>query len=211
MPRTAADQVGVRAVKRAAITLVTAALAVLLGCAAGSYAREALRPSPSGPVPLPARHAAAAPAPAEAPAPSAAPAPAPVDRCAGNGYAQLVIVDLSAQHAWMCERGRTVHDTPITSGMQGAATATPTGRFAVDGKTRDTTLYPSAGGAYPVRYWITWDAPLYGFHDSAWQTIPYGSAQYRTGGSHGCVHMPLPAMRFLYGWVQIGTPVHIRA
>lgn len=203
MRGAAADQVGVRAVKRAAIILLTAAAAVLLGCAAGSYARDTLRPPTSVAAPAPAK-AAAAEATHKAEA-------RPADRCAGNASPQLVIVDVSAQHAWMCERARTVHDTPVTTGMQRPDTATPTGRFAVDGKTRDTTLYPSTGGAYPVAYWITFDAPAYGFHDSSWQKIPYGSPQYRTGGSHGCVHMPLAAMRFLYGWVHVGTPVHIRA
>lgn len=201
VPTRPADREAVRNVRRVAIVAALAAAAVLLGCAAGSYARDVLRPVPGVPDPTPARHAVAAPSP---------PPPAPADRCAGNTAPQLVLVDISEQHAWLCERGRTAHQTPVTTGMQGPDTATPVGRFRIDGKTRDTTLYPSSGGAYPVRYWITFDAPLYGFHDASWQAIPYGSQDYRTGGSHGCVHMPLEAVRVLYDWVRLGAAVQIR-
>ena len=41
--------------------------------------------------------------------------------------------------------------------------------------------------------------------------MPYGSPKYRTKGSHGCVHMPLPAMRFLYTWAEVGTTVRIKS
>ena len=104
-------------------------------------------------------------------------------------------------------------DTPITSGAVSVASyyETPTGSFHIQTRERDTTLYPLAGGAYPVKYWVTFDAPLFGFHDSSWQTIPYGSAKYRTEGSHGCVHVPLRAMQFLYGWARVGAAVVIRA
>ena len=45
-----------------------------------------------------------------------------------------------------------------------------------------------------MKYWIPFDAPLFGFHDSSWQKMPYGSQKYRTKGSHGCIHMPLAAI-----------------
>jgi lipoprotein-anchoring transpeptidase ErfK/SrfK len=135
----------------------------------------------------------------------------PVDHCAHNRARRLVLVSIRDQHAWLCARGRTVYSTAVTTGMRGAATATPTGHFRIETRQRDTVLHPSSGGAYPVRYWITFDAPMYGFHDASWQTIPFGSRAYRTGGSHGCVHLPLKAVRFLYGWARVGTPVLIRA
>jgi len=52
-----------------------------------------------------------------------------------------------------------------------------------------------------VKYWIPYDG-VYGFHDSSWQTFPYGSQQYRTDGSHGCVHFPLTVMSWIY---QLGA------
>ena len=60
-----------------------------------------------------------------------------------------------------------------------------------------------------MKYWIPFDAPLFGFHDSSWQTFPYGSQQYRTDGSHGCVHMPLADIAFLYEWANVGATVVI--
>lgn len=76
-------------------------------------------------------------------------------------------------------------------------------------KQRDTTLYPAAGGAYPVHYWMPYSGP-YGLHDSPWQTFPYGSSKYRAHGSHGCVHVPAAAMRFLFHWAPVGTTVLVR-
>jgi lipoprotein-anchoring transpeptidase ErfK/SrfK len=102
-------------------------------------------------------------------------------------------------------------DTAITSGMSGEFTETPTGRYVIQGLNRNTTLTLNTGATYPVKYWIPFDAPLFGFHDSSWQHFPYGSPLYRTRGSHGCIHMPLAAIRFLYHWADIGTTVRIKA
>jgi lipoprotein-anchoring transpeptidase ErfK/SrfK len=110
----------------------------------------------------------------------------------------------------MCAGSHVVRDTAITSGMAGAYTSTPTGTFRIQGLNRNSILTLADGEQYPVKYWIPFQAPLFGFHDSPWQTIPYGSPQYRTGGSHGCIHMPLAAIRFLYRWAHIGTAVTIR-
>jgi lipoprotein-anchoring transpeptidase ErfK/SrfK len=66
------------------------------------------------------------------------------------------------------------------------------------------------GEAYHVEYWMPYDGN-YGFHDSAWQTFPYGSQQYRTAGSHGCVHLPLSTMAWLYNWAKLGATVTIKA
>jgi len=47
-----------------------------------------------------------------------------------------------------------------------------------------------------------------GMHDAAWQTGPYGPGT-ETGpdASHGCVHVPFEAVKFLFGWSEIGQPV----
>ena len=153
---------------------------------------------------------AAAPAIAQVDAPST-PASQP-QPCAGNTTAQFIRVSITAQHAWLCARDHLVYDTAVTTGMTGSKdTRTPTGSFRIQGRNTDTTLNPGAGEAFAVKYWVPFDAPAFGFHDSAWQKFPYGSARYRTQGSHGCVHMPLAAMKYLYDWVQIGASVHIAA
>ena len=129
--------------------------------------------------------------------------------CSGN-HGQLVLVSLRRQHMWMCAGRHLVKDTPITSGMAGPYTSTPTGRYAIQGRDRNTVLTLNTGAQYDVKYWIPFDAPLFGFHDSSWQHFPYGSPKYRKHGSHGCVHMPLRAIAFLYRWAHIGAQVRIR-
>ncbi len=93
--------------------------------------------------------------------------------------------------------------------MVGQWTNTPTGNYVVQGRNTNTVLTLNTGAQYNVRYWIPFDAPLFGFHDSSWQHFPYGSPKYKTQGSHGCIHMPLKAMRFLYNWSARPTDVHI--
>jgi hypothetical protein len=133
-----------------------------------------------------------------------------VTPCTANRRPQWVFVSLKRQHMWLCEKNRVAEQTPITSGMTGPDTETPTGRYRIQGLNRNSVLTLNTGATYPVKFWIPFDAPLFGFHDSSWQHFPYGSERYRTDGSHGCVHVPLTAIRFLYRWAEIGTPVTIR-
>ena len=164
--------------------------------------------TPTGPsIAAAAVESSAAPSPVATPS-RALPVATP---CTTNTRTRWVFVSLRRQHMWMCARHRVVRDTAITSGMRGRDTETPTGDYRIQGRNRNTTLILNTGATYAVKYWIPFDAPLFGFHDSSWQHFPYGSDRYRTAGSHGCVHMPLSAIRFLYGWADIGTKVRIRA
>jgi hypothetical protein len=131
--------------------------------------------------------------------------------CTSNRRPKWVFVSLRRQHMWMCARHRVAYDTAITSGMVGPYTHTPTGSYHVQGLNRNSTLTLNTGATYQVKFWIPFDAPLFGFHDSSWQHFPYGSPRYRTHGSHGCIHMPLTAIRFFYHWADIGTPLRIKA
>jgi lipoprotein-anchoring transpeptidase ErfK/SrfK len=133
----------------------------------------------------------------------------PVNHCRMNDDAQKALVSLADQHMWMCRHHRTVYDAAITSGMAGPYTHTPTGKYWIQGRNRNTTLTLNTGATYSVRYWIPFDAPLFGFHDSSWQHFPYGSPKYRTNGSHGCIHMPLRAIAWFYRWVARPTAVRI--
>jgi lipoprotein-anchoring transpeptidase ErfK/SrfK len=131
--------------------------------------------------------------------------------CDTNTRDKYVYVSLRRQHMWLCAGHRVALATAITSGMTGQYTETPTGRYTIQGRNRNTVLTLNTGASYNVKYWIPFDAPLFGFHDSSWQDFPYGSTKYRTAGSHGCVHMPLVAIRYLYDWADIGTAVRIAA
>jgi hypothetical protein len=37
--------------------------------------------------------------------------------------------------------------------------------------------------------------------------MAFGSPDYATGGSHGCVHLPMPAMAWFYGWSRVDQTV----
>lgn len=118
------------------------------------------------------------------------------------------VVDISTQSARMCRSGQQVRATWVTTGASSLGNGTPTGTWHVYARMRNTTLYPAAGGAYPVKYWMPYSG-AYGVHDSSWQKFAYGSSLYRTRGSHGCVHVPGPMMAWLYSWAPVGTTVTI--
>ena len=130
--------------------------------------------------------------------------------CPDTG-ARVWLIDISRQWARACYHHQQLRATFVTTGASALGYGTPTGTWRVNAnKRRNVTLYPAAGGAYPVKYWLPYDGNLYGLHDSSWQKFAYGSAKYRTQGSHGCTHVPLPMMRWVYHWAPIGTSITIR-
>jgi lipoprotein-anchoring transpeptidase ErfK/SrfK len=203
---------------KATLVAVLAVLALLgAGCASTVAGRSA------GPVPAASGSPSSANAPsvpdspavASALALSAVPAAAPVpqaaaDICATNTAAQFVLVVISAQHAWMCEKSALVYDTPVTTGEVANGNDTPTGTYHIQSRQGARYLTLLDGSRYHVDYWLPYDG-VYGFHDASWQTFPEGSDLYKTNGSHGCVHLPIAAMAWLYTWSAVGATVTIRA
>lgn len=125
--------------------------------------------------------------------------------CLTNTATSLVLVSLRRQHAWMCQGHLQVNSSPVTTGAAAAGQATPTGSWLLENKQTDRYL---TGPGYRdfVHYWIPFDGD-FGFHDASWQATPYGSPDYRTAGSHGCVHVPLPVARWLFAWAHTGSTV----
>ncbi|MDQ2751346.1 MAG: L,D-transpeptidase [Pseudonocardiales bacterium] len=188
--------------------------AVLAGCGA-DLAHDRTGPSHTTLTTAPVNIVAAprtTAAPALKPTPTAKPAPKPKpNACAANTARQQVLVSVAEQHLWMCAASHLVYDAAVTTGAVDLPyDSTPTGSYQIQAKETDRTLTLISGDQYQVNYWIPFDAPLFGFHDSSWQSFPYGSPRYRTEGSHGCIHTPLAAMKFLYGWADIGAVVTIR-
>jgi lipoprotein-anchoring transpeptidase ErfK/SrfK len=172
-------------------------------------ARPHLAPPPKTVSPAAQIHASTVPvAPSRPAAPS--PRPAPPSPCRTSTDAQHVIVSVSQQHAWVCAGSRQVKDSAVTTGATATGDGTPLGTWHVQVKQTNRVLSVLTGEAYHVEYWMPYDGN-YGFHDSAWQTFPYGSQQYRTAGSHGCVHFPLSTMAWLYNWAKLGATVTIKA
>jgi lipoprotein-anchoring transpeptidase ErfK/SrfK len=203
-------------VRRAAAVVAVLAVA-LTGCGAAAVTRgSGARTDP--PRTSAAAHQRAVPRDVIAAAPRTTsavpkprPKPKPPNACAANAAAKLVLVSITHQHLWMCAGPRVAYNSPVTTGAVALPYAsTPTGTYQIQPKITNTTLTLLDGEGFAVKYWIPFDGPLFGFHDSSWQKFPYGSAQYRTEGSHGCIHTPLAAIAFLYHWAAVGTSVVIR-
>lgn len=207
------------------------ALAILIvsGASAGyaAYYHSHSNPSPAArspaaakkPVTPPVVHSSTPPV-ASPTTPSASSAPAqqpskPTTPCSHNIHSKLLLVSISAQHIWACELSSLVNESAVTTGMtqapNGVDDATPTGTWTIDSKQTNQHLRGSdANGSWDdfVQYWIPFDGPI-GFHDASWQSFPFGSPQYQTGGSHGCVHLPLSMMAWVYEWAPVGSVVTI--
>lgn len=131
--------------------------------------------------------------------------PDDISSCAQNRYSQLILVSLSQQHLWACEGHRQVGETPVTTGRTDNGDQTPVGSWRVQAKQRDRYLVGPGYRDY-VKYWMPFNGD-FGLHDAAWQTMPFGSAGYHSGGSHGCVHVPTRMMAWLYHWAEVGRTV----
>lgn len=140
-----------------------------------------------------------------------APQPAALDgtACAGNAAAQLFLVDITLQHAWACDGPKLVLSTPVTTGADRPDRETHVGTWQIQDKQTDRDLV-GPGYSEFVRYWMPYDGD-FGLHDASWQTFTFGGDQWRTDGSHGCVHLPTDAMGFVFHWAQVGATVTIEA
>ncbi len=149
--------------------------------------------------------------------------------CAG-ATDQEIIVSISAQHLWACDGSTVAYNNPVITGMElYPADLTPTGTYKITGKLTDQTLAGSDSTGHWndfVNYWMPFlynQYGSYGFHDltqaangangradSDFGNIdinaPYTAAKH---ASHGCVEMPLAAMKWLYDWASVGTTVNI--
>ena len=161
---------------------------------------------------------AAAPAPVAktvaTPVQPAAPIASP---CAGTPAGiKHIYVSIGMQHLWACTGDALLIDSAITTGASAITNArytTPLGTSHITGKSRNTVLAgKDINGPWndPVKYWMPFDGGI-GFHDSSWQTFPYGSPLYTTQGSHGCVHVPVAVIATIFDWAPVSTLVTVRS
>lgn len=145
------------------------------------------------------------------------PVPTPgSSECAGNPTGKAVMVSISAQHMWACQGRSLANQTAVTTGASnaphGVDDSTPLGTWHIYEKFRNLHLKGSdKNGPWDdyVQYWMPFDSAV-GFHDAVWQTFPFGSPQYKTGGSHGCVQLPTAMAAWLYAWAPVGTKVVVK-
>jgi lipoprotein-anchoring transpeptidase ErfK/SrfK len=129
--------------------------------------------------------------------------------CTQNTAGRTILVSIKVQRAWMCSGRTQVYSTLVTTGAENVGDGTPLGSWHVQDKQTNRYL---VGPGYRdfVKYWMPFDGD-FGFHDASWQTMPYGSAGYKANGSHGCIHLPLPAMKWFFNWADTNTTVTIQA
>ena len=119
----------------------------------------------------------------------------------GNSYVE---VNLTAQHVYLYKDGALVTDTACVSGNPTKGNGTHTGAFQMTYKEKDATL---KGEDYStdVNYWMPFNGNE-GLHDATWRSS-FGGTIYKTGGSHGCVNLPLSAAAKIFPVVDKGFPV----
>jgi vancomycin resistance protein YoaR len=128
-------------------------------------------------------------------------------------------LNLTTQSIAAYEGSTQVRRSLITSGRP--ELRTPTGLYHIKLKRRNMIFkspwpktsqwwYPDS----PTHYAILFKHNGFFIHDAPWRKR-YGPGTNGGGengsytGSHGCVNVPLSTMRFIYRWVDIGTPVLI--
>lgn len=121
---------------------------------------------------------------------------------------KVIVVNITLQRLYAYSNGISLFPqaVPITTGKQGFETVQ--GDFAVYLKERFHKMTSPFPGIYyddVVQYWMPFYLG-YGLHDAAWRTV-YGTQDYSTVGSHGCVNIPLNDTIILYNWAEVGTRV----
>lgn len=115
-----------------------------------------------------------------------------------------IVVSISKQKLEYYENGKLVLETPVTTGKKNK---TPTGNFKVLKKVKNATLKGANYSSF-VRYWMAFKGNSYGIHDASWRHN-FGNMNYYNNGSHGCINVPLKAVKELYEMVEVGTPVYV--
>jgi hypothetical protein len=121
---------------------------------------------------------------------------------------KVIVVNLALQRLYAYENGTTIFSTavPITTGKYGFETVT--GEFAIYLKELNHKMVSPFPGIYyddVVNYWMPFYLG-YGLHDAPWRSV-YGTQDYPSVGSHGCINIPYKETSILYNWAEVGTKV----
>ena len=119
----------------------------------------------------------------------------------GDSYVEI---DLTSQHLWVYVDGELVEDTDFVSGNVSRGNGTPVGIYPITYKERNATL-KGENYASKVSYWMPFNGNV-GMHDASWRSS-FGNDIYLTGGSHGCVNLPVKKAEAIYDYVEKGEPV----
>ena len=128
------------------------------------------------------------------------------ERAAVNGDIgdTYVEVDIGAQTVYYYKKGKLKYTTSCVTGMMTAGRKTPEGVSYILYKQPKATLN-GQGYSSPVQYWMPFNGNV-GFHSAPWRSS-FGGSEYISGGSHGCVNLPVSSAAALYKLVSKGDPV----
>lgn len=113
-------------------------------------------------------------------------------------------VDLTNQHLYMFAEGEKVVECDVVTGKPDGSHDTPQGVYKLKYKQLNATLN-GPGYSTPVSYWMPFNGDI-GLHDATWQPR-FGGDRYISGGSHGCVNLPLDDAKNIYEHAKIGMPI----
>ena len=143
----------------------------------------------------------------------------PVHATASHAVFKRITISLARERLRAWEGNKVVLVTPVTTGDR--LLPTPTGHFTIFVKRSPYTMispwpkgdyrwYPPSSMSFAMEF-----ARGFFIHDAPWRSV-YGKGSNQGtqpgtnyGGTHGCVNVPYNAMKFLYSWAPVGTPVHI--
>jgi lipoprotein-anchoring transpeptidase ErfK/SrfK len=131
-----------------------------------------------------------------------------------DGPGQLITVSIQRQHLIAYDQGRVLVDAPVTTGRP--ALPTDIGAMRVLHKDSPWTMQSPWPKGTPNWYpdtvvqmvlWFTKNGE--GLHDASWQPVSALGPGSQDGpfASHGCIHLPPAAVKTLFDWAPIGTPV----
>ena len=122
-----------------------------------------------------------------------------------NDYGDTYVeINLTGQHLFFYKEGKLVVESDFVSGNLAKGWGTPAGSYPLAYKQKNAVL---KGENYwtPVNYWMPFNNGI-GMHDAKWRSS-FGGAIYKTGGSHGCINLPVDKAKLLYEKVYKGMPV----
>ena len=114
----------------------------------------------------------------------------------------FVVVDISSQRVYLYNNNELYLIGFVTTGK--SSTPSDIGLFSIWYKGMDEEITPG----HLVHFWMPYNLAYEGLHDAEeWRQYGYGTDNYITNGSNGCINMRYVDAKTIYENVSIGTKV----
>ena len=133
----------------------------------------------------------------------------PAAPAANLPYQTYVDVDLANQRVTYYENGVEIISSGCVSGNTSLGRGTPKGTWRILSHVAGKTLTGPTWRVW-VDYWMQFTPSACGLHDATWRSSSeFGSGNYTSNGSHGCVNLPHSFAADLFNRVNVGTIVYV--